>query len=113
LANYGFGSKFSHCSFCIFYKKVDTKTIEYSDLVSEASSKYNLVEVGNLSNAVQLVVLPDGSSVILKKGSKLSYPNHFSDDSREIYLTGEAFLKLPKTPLNLFMCMLMKSLRKY
>lgn len=81
-----------------FYKKVDTKTIEYSDLVSEASSKYNLVEVGNLSNAVQLVVLPDGSSVILKKGSKLSYPNHFSDDSREIYLTGEAFFEIAKDP---------------
>lgn len=40
--------------------------------------------------------LPDGSIVKLNSGSKLSYPESFSADSREVRLTGEAFFDVAR-----------------
>lgn len=40
------------------------------------------------------VVLPDGSKVWLNSGSKLSYGNDFNQNSRKVFLTGEAFFKV-------------------
>ena len=36
-------------------------------------------------------ILPDGSRVYLNRNSRLSYPETFASDSREVTLTGEAF----------------------
>ncbi len=72
--------------------------IHYTELVSKAAEKYDLKEVSNRSMPAMLVNLPDGSSAILKKGSKLSFPNQFAADSREIYLTGEAFFEVARNP---------------
>lgn len=42
-----------------------------------------------------LVVLPDGSTVILSFGSKLDYPSSFEGRTkREVYLTGQAFFDI-------------------
>jgi ferric-dicitrate binding protein FerR (iron transport regulator) len=41
--------------------------------------------------ALQKITLPDGSTVTLNKGSEISYHKQFSDTTREIFLTGEAF----------------------
>lgn len=38
--------------------------------------------------------LPDGSIVYVNSGSKLSFPVQFSDNKREIFLVGEAYLKV-------------------
>lgn len=38
--------------------------------------------------------LPDGSHVSLNAGSKLTYPEHFTGDNREIYLSGQAFFQV-------------------
>lgn len=70
----------------------------YVAQVKEAAEKYDLVEVENVSKETRLINLPDGSSVILKKGSKLAYPNYFKKEIREIYLTGEAFFEIAKDP---------------
>ncbi len=70
----------------------------YSEQVTNAAHQYELIEVVNLNKQARLVNLPDGSSVILKKGSKLSYPSYFKKDLREIYLTGEAFFEVAKDP---------------
>ncbi|SDE11445.1 FecR family protein [Dyadobacter soli] len=70
----------------------------YPQLVARAAEKYDLIEVKNLTRAVRLVNLPDGSSVILKKGSMLSYPTAFDKASREVYLTGEAFFEIARNP---------------
>lgn len=70
----------------------------YVAQVKQAAEKYDLVEVENISKETRLVNLPDGSSVILKKGSKLAYPNYFKKEIREIYLTGEAFFEIAKDP---------------
>mgnify|MGYP001553798719 CR=1 FL=1 len=39
----------------------------------------------------QVISLPDGSTAILNGSSKLDYPPAFSGNSREVYLTGEAY----------------------
>lgn len=44
----------------------------------------------------QLVALPDGSSVILQKGSRLQYPRQFSGGKRIVHLTGEALFEVAK-----------------
>ncbi len=56
----------------------------------------NKLPVQNLSvTATNQVVndyeLPDGSLVTLNRNSKLSYPQHFKKDTREVTITGEAF----------------------
>ncbi|KAA0992201.1 FecR family protein [Dyadobacter aurulentus] len=70
----------------------------YPSLVAKAAEKYDLIEVKNLTRAVRLINLPDGSSVILKKGSMLSYPQEFEKNSREVYLTGEGFFEITRNP---------------
>lgn len=55
-----------------------------------------LMEVTNQREEPRLVNLPDGSSVMLKKGSTLSFPRAFAGDTREIRLNGEAFFEVAK-----------------
>ncbi len=62
----------------------------------------------NTSNSTQLtqvhipkgekgeVILPDGTKVILNSNSTLKYPLSFANDSREVYLEGEAFFDVVK-----------------
>ncbi|ODS83057.1 MAG: hypothetical protein ABS46_07420 [Cytophagaceae bacterium SCN 52-12] len=71
---------------------------EYSGIVTEAAREYDLIEVENQSREVRLVNLPDSSSVLLRRGSKLTYPEHFHKEKREIYLSGEAFFEITKDP---------------
>ena len=53
-----------------------------------------LVQYGKQNN----VVLPDGSKVVLDAGSKLSFPKGFAGDSREVYLSGEAYFEVTHNP---------------
>ena len=48
------------------------------------------------------LVLPDGSSVVLHKGSSISYDNSFSKTSRSVTLEGEAYFDITKDPENTF-----------
>ncbi len=81
-----------------FFPSPEPAAWEYSGIVNEAAREYDLVEVENQSRETRLVNLPDGSSVLLRKGSKLSYPEHFHREKREIYLSGEAFFEITKDP---------------
>ena len=40
--------------------------------------------------------MEDGSIIVLKPGSTLKYPRHFSSNKREVYLQGEAFFQITK-----------------
>jgi len=42
--------------------------------------------------------LPDGSIVVLNSGSKISFPDGFAADLREVSLTGEAFFEVKPDP---------------
>lgn len=46
----------------------------------------------------QYVQLPDGSAVLLQKNSRISFPQRFSADKREVSLVGEAFFEVAKNP---------------
>lgn len=56
------------------------------------------LEVHNETDVIRLVNLPDGSSVILKKHARISYPATFAADRREVRLRGEAFFEVVKNP---------------
>jgi ferric-dicitrate binding protein FerR (iron transport regulator) len=49
-----------------------------------------------------MVMLPDGSHVYLNAGTRLKYPDHFSDSTREVYLEGEAFFEVAHDSLHPF-----------
>ncbi|GAB4010832.1 FecR family protein [Spirosoma migulaei] len=69
----------------------------YQQLVATAED--SLDEVVNTSNRSHLVMLSDGSSVLLQPNSRISYPKRFNQHiKREVYLTGEAFFEVAKDP---------------
>jgi ferric-dicitrate binding protein FerR (iron transport regulator) len=69
----------------------------YQELVKKAETP--LLEVFNEKEKPQLVILSDKSSVLLQKGSRLSYPKNFDSVSKRIvYLSGEAFFEVEKNP---------------
>ena len=50
------------------------------------------------SDKPEILLLPDGSKVTLDKGSKITYPESFSEDRRIIKLKGEAFFEINHNP---------------
>lgn len=50
------------------------------------------VKSGEMAN----MALPDGSIVMLNSATTITYPSNFGYDKRNIYLSGEAFLKVAK-----------------
>ncbi len=66
---------------------------------AKMASSPALIEKANGSDKMISVLLPDGSLVQLAARSRISYPNGFgSGNSRDIYLSGEAFFKVAKDP---------------
>lgn len=61
---------------------------------SENTTKQNIVSTKNGSRTK--IELPDGSTVWLNAGSKLTYSDSFGKDLREIHLSGEAFFDVAK-----------------
>lgn len=57
---------------------------------------YPIVTYTNTSNEATLVLLPDGSSLVLKPNSTVKYPQQFADEKRELDLSGEAFFEIAK-----------------
>ena len=66
----------------------------YKDLISH--NEEGLIEHSNNSNKALLIILSDGSSVLLQPQSKLSYPKVFGGNDRKVFLTGEAFFEVRK-----------------
>ncbi|MGA0557868.1 FecR family protein [Larkinella sp. VNQ87] len=73
--------------------KVD---VTYNELITQASQP--LQEVANPDRKTRLVTLPDGSTLLLKTGGRVSYPKNFPGAIREVYLVGEAFFEVHKDP---------------
>ncbi|MCF0071864.1 FecR domain-containing protein [Dyadobacter sp. CY261] len=61
------------------------------------------IEVHNQTLTFQLVNLPDGSSVVLKKNARITYPAVFATNHREVTLRGEAFFEVVKNPQQPFL----------
>lgn len=62
----------------------------------------HLEEKQNAKGAQSKITLADGSTVWLNASSKLQFPSDFSGQSREVYLTGEAFFDVAKDSLKPF-----------
>ena len=54
------------------------------------------------TTGTQRLTLPDGSRVLLNRNSRLTYPAHFADSSRDVVLTGEAFFEVVPNPTHPF-----------
>jgi len=57
-----------------------------------------LMERQNGKATRAMIELADGSKIWLNADSKLSYPEVFENNSREVYLTGEAFFDIAANP---------------
>ena len=58
----------------------------------------SLMEKHNAKGTKSIIQLPDGSKIWLNADSKIRYPESFKGASREIYLNGEAFFDVIKSP---------------
>jgi len=54
----------------------------------------SLVSFVNTTDVVRFVTLEDGSKISLQPNSELKYPLHFSESTREVSLSGEAFFEI-------------------
>lgn len=70
----------------------------YQDQIVIAAREEKLAETINLSDTLMRIVLEDGTAVVLKKGSKISYPVTFGGSSRKTILSGEAFFEVTPMP---------------
>lgn len=68
----------------------------------ETIENRGVIEVKNTSNSPQRVPLEDGSVVILKQKSSISFPEHFGEERRLVYLHGEAFFQVKRNPAKPF-----------
>jgi len=71
--------------------------ISIQDSTNEVSNTV-MVEKINPSGQKSKIFLPDGSEVWLNAESEISYPEKFSDSTREVSLVGEAFFSVIKNP---------------
>jgi transmembrane sensor len=69
---------------------------QYKVILSRISEP--LVQEENLTDQAKLVLLEDGSSVLLQPKSRITYPKRFESGKREVFLTGEAFFEVAKNP---------------
>jgi len=71
---------------------------EKQTLLAENTNSETVIELKNTSKKEQIVYLEDGSSVKLKAESSISYPEHFGNMNRSIYLKGEALFDIKRNP---------------
>jgi mannose-6-phosphate isomerase-like protein (cupin superfamily) len=84
-----------------FFKVPDKQPVVAESTIANPETD-DLYKITNVTEVRELV-LEDGSVITLKKGSSMSYPKHFDNKSRKIYLEGEAFFKVKKDPSRPFM----------
>ncbi|HSZ87056.1 MAG TPA: FecR family protein [Puia sp.] len=68
----------------------------YADKKQAESGQNNLSEISTHNGSKTNVVLPDGTTVKLNDGSKLTYDKNYGNLIREVNLTGEAFFDVVK-----------------
>jgi hypothetical protein len=77
-----------------FDLKSEKRAATYSGQIEKVVAKLN--ERVNSTTQSQLITLPDGSTVELAPNSRMSYQDNFSDEKREVYLSGKGFFKVVK-----------------
>ncbi|MDI9869721.1 FecR family protein [Flectobacillus roseus] len=77
--------------------------VSFDQKLNLSHEEESFVETTNPNKRNKMVVLPDGSTVILQKGSKLKYFDSYNSQNREVYLSGEAFFEVVKNPKKPFL----------
>ena len=62
------------------------------------TTQSGIIEVSNQTAAEYVATLPDGSTVRLNRGSRLTFPKSFAADRREVTLQGEGFFQVVRQP---------------
>ncbi|WP_316823669.1 FecR family protein [Pedobacter miscanthi] len=60
------------------------------------STQPDLINAQTKATEVKTIILADGSKVKINSGSSLKYPAQFKTDTRDVYLSGEAFFEVQK-----------------
>lgn len=76
------------------YNKQDIFSENQQRLAGEKTEQ--LIEISNQEQKVKYVQLPDGSSVVLQRHSRISYNKEFNKKCRIVVLSGEAFFEVTK-----------------
>ena len=85
-----------------FYYAANESDAARFDYANVTASKHLLEQV-NTSGKPMKIELTDGSTVTLMPNSRISYPNGFErTDTRDVYLSGEAFFEVSKDALHPF-----------
>jgi transmembrane sensor len=80
----------------VYFQNQTDQPTKYEQLVTTHTVK--TIEKINNSNEALTVSLSDGSTIILQPKSRLSFPETFAGDKREVFLSGEAFFEIAKNP---------------
>ncbi len=67
------------------------------DTMVEARGTKTIEKINNADSPLT-ISLSDGSSITLQPGSRLSYPEEFDRDKREVILSGEGFFDIARDP---------------
>lgn len=78
----------------MFFAKLDT---------GDEKGTYTWIEKENIKGQKARIFLPDGSAVLLNSSSKLVYPSAFDEETRKVFLKGEAFFEVAKDSLKPFL----------
>ncbi len=63
---------------------------------AERTQLQGSIETRNISPTPQVIKLEDGTTITLKPGSRLSYPEHFGQHDRTVFLKGEALFRVKR-----------------
>ncbi|RXF72443.1 FecR family protein [Arcticibacter tournemirensis] len=76
---------------------ITTLLYNYNAVVSGSYTNENAIEDVNIViREAGVIKLPDGTSVLLKQGSSIQYPQRFTKHTRQIHLQGEAYFEVKK-----------------
>lgn len=74
------------------------QTVSWKPAQQQHAGSVQWILVSNRAKAAKLINLPDGSSVLLSKGSSLTYQQQMTGARREVHLNGEGFFEVVKNP---------------
>ena len=81
----------------LYFFKQDSVYSQNLELIEDKN-----IEQSNDGEKAILIRLEDGSAVMLEPKSKISYPEHFSNENRLVILSGEAVFDITKDPTRPF-----------
>lgn len=74
------------------------KNNSFTNILTTETASSRMKEIINHNIDPMSVTLEDGSKIILKSGSRIRLPEHFTPTERVVFLTGEAFFDIAKNP---------------